>query len=139
MSDPAKPTRTGAPAGRPPGRPRPVAHGLKPPGRFQRTVTGVTRRLEKHIIPLGLVVTAIGVLLAWIAWSSVNGVPFQDRYELKAMVPKDSPILQKGDAVRIAGRLAGLVTDVESRDGATEIHMELRPQYAVATPRPACG
>jgi virulence factor Mce-like protein len=103
---------------------------LRPPNRFARTVTGAVRRIEGRKVPLGLAVAAVGVVLAWVAWASVNGVPLQDRYEVKAMVPADAPILQKGDAVRIAGRLAGIVTGVEPAGDATEVQMELRPQYA---------
>ena len=103
---------------------------VKPPNRFARAVSGTTRRLEGHTIALGLAVTAVGVVLAYIAWSSINGVPFQDRYELKAVVPRDSPILQEGDAVRIAGRLAGLVTEVEPGQRNMKVGMELRPSFA---------
>jgi ABC-type transporter Mla subunit MlaD len=105
---------------------------VRPPGRLQRTLYGATKRLEGHTIALGLVATAVGLFMAYLAWASISGVPFQDRYEIKALVPSDSPILQKGDAVRIAGRLAGLVTDVEpgAEAGSTEISMDIRPQYA---------
>jgi phospholipid/cholesterol/gamma-HCH transport system substrate-binding protein len=104
--------------------------GVRPPGRFSRTVTGVTRRLEGHTLALGFVVAAVGALLAWVAWSSVNGVPLQDRYTLKARIPDGSPIVSDGDAVRIGGQLAGLVTDVEPEHGAAQVTMELRPQFA---------
>jgi ABC-type transporter Mla subunit MlaD len=104
--------------------------GVRPPGRFARTVTGVTRRLEGHTLALGLAVAAVGVLLAWVAWSSVNGVPLQGRYTLKALMPDGSPIVSDGDAVRIGGQLAGLVTDVEPSHGAAQVTMELRPSFA---------
>jgi len=105
---------------------------IKPPGRLQRGVYHVTKRLEGHTIALGLLATAVGAFMAFLAWSSINGVPFQDRYEIKALLPSDTPILQKGDAVRIAGRLAGQVTDVEPgpEPGSTEVSMDLRPSYA---------
>ena len=103
---------------------------VRPPGRFSRTVTGVTRRLEGHTLALGFVVAAVGALLAWVAWSSVNGVPLQNRYTLHARIPAGSPIVSDGDAVRIAGQLAGLVTDVEPEHGAAEVTMELRPSFA---------
>jgi phospholipid/cholesterol/gamma-HCH transport system substrate-binding protein len=105
---------------------------VKPPGRIQRAVYDTTKRLEGHTMALGLVASAIGLFLAWLGYTSISGVPFQDRYEVKLLVPSDSPILQKGDAVRIAGRLAGLITDVQPGDepGATEISADLRPAYA---------
>ena len=102
------------------------------PGRIQRALYGTTKRLEGHTMALGLLATAVGLFMAYLAWASISGVPFQDRYEVKALVPADSPILQKGDAVRIAGRLAGLITDVEPgpKPGSTEVSMDIRPQYA---------
>jgi ABC-type transporter Mla subunit MlaD len=104
----------------------------KPPGRLQRAIYDTTKRLEGHTLALGLVATAVGLFFAWIAYSSISGVPFQDRYEVKVLVPSDSPIIQKGDAVRVAGRLAGLVTDVQPGEeaGSTEIAVEMRPSYA---------
>jgi phospholipid/cholesterol/gamma-HCH transport system substrate-binding protein len=98
--------------------------------RVSRTITGATRRLEGHKLALGFAVAAIGALLAWVAWSSVNGVPLQDRYTLKVHFPDGSPIVSDGDAVRIGGQLAGLVTDVQPEQGAAEVTMELRPQFA---------
>lgn len=106
-----------------------TAH-VKPPGRFQRAISGGARRLERRRTLLGLIVAAIGMALAYIAWISVNGVPFQDRYELNAVVPASSPIVKEGDAVRIAGRLAGLITDVEPHEGNVLVRMELEPGYA---------
>src|ERR671918_777319 len=103
---------------------------MRAPGRFSRTVGGVVRRVEGRKIPLGLAVTAAGIGLAWGAQAPLDRGPPQDAYEIKAMVPADAPILQKGDAVRIAGRLAGIVTGVEPAEEATEIEMELRPHYA---------
>jgi ABC-type transporter Mla subunit MlaD len=114
------------------GRGRKPAHRahIRPPGRFSQLVSHATQRLSAHPLALGFAVAAVGAALGWLAWSSVNGVPFQDRYTLRAMIPEGSPIVAKGDAVRIAGQLAGLVTDVEPEDGATELEMELRPQFA---------
>ncbi|MGI9020847.1 MAG: MlaD family protein [Solirubrobacterales bacterium] len=102
----------------------------KAPGRLQRTISGGARRLESHTTALGIFVALVGALLAYVAWISVNGVPFQDRYLLKAVVPASSPILKGGDAVRIAGRLAGLVTDVQPHEGDVLVEMELEPGFA---------
>jgi phospholipid/cholesterol/gamma-HCH transport system substrate-binding protein len=105
---------------------------VKPPGRVQGAIYATTKRLEGHTMALGLVVTAIGLFFAWVAYSSISGVPFQDRYEIKVLVPSDTPILQEGDAVRIAGRLAGLITDVQPGEepGSTEVSADIRPAYA---------
>jgi ABC-type transporter Mla subunit MlaD len=103
---------------------------MKPPGRFSRAVRGMTRRLEGRELLLGLGVAAIGAVMAWVAWASVNGVPLQDRYELQVEVAADAPILKDGDAVRVAGRLAGFVTDVQPDDGHVLVSTELRPEFA---------
>jgi ABC-type transporter Mla subunit MlaD len=103
---------------------------MKPPGPFSRAVRATTRRLERRELLLGLGVAAVGLLMAWVSWASVDGVPFQDRYEVKVEVPADAPILKDGDTVRIAGRLAGLVTEVEPDDGHVLVTAELRPDFA---------
>jgi ABC-type transporter Mla subunit MlaD len=103
---------------------------IKPPGRFQRAVRRTGSRLEKHRTAAGLAVTAVAAALAFIAWQSVNGVPFQPRYQVHAIVAADAPIVKPGDAVRVAGRLAGIVTGVEPHNGTRELTMDLRPSYA---------
>ena len=67
--------------------------GVRPPGPFARTVSGATRRLGSHTLALGFAVAAVGALLAWVAWSSINGVPLQDRYTLKVLIPDGSPVV----------------------------------------------
>ncbi len=57
-------------------------------------------------------------------------MPLQDRYEVKVEVAANSPILKPGDTVRVAGRLAGLITDVEPDDGHVLVTAELRPDFA---------
>lgn len=103
---------------------------MRPPGRFARTVRGATRRLEHRELLLGLGVAAVGALMAWVSWASVDGVPFQSRYEVKVEIPADAPILKSGDTVRIAGRLAGLITDVRPDNGHVLATAELRPDFA---------
>ena len=50
-----------------------------------------TRRLAARKLLLGYIVAAVGLALAWVAWESVNGVPFQDRYEVKVEVAGRRP------------------------------------------------
>jgi ABC-type transporter Mla subunit MlaD len=103
---------------------------IKPPGKFQRTVRRAGRRLEDHKLAAGVAVSLVAAVLAWVAWASVNGVPLQPRYQVHAVVSADAPIVKPGDAVRVAGRLAGIVTDVEPHDGSRELTMDLRPTFA---------
>jgi ABC-type transporter Mla subunit MlaD len=107
-----------------------MSERTKRPGRLSRTVRGTARRFKGHELLLGLIVAAIGLLMAWVAWVSVNGIPLQNRYEVKVEVAADAPILKKGDSVRVAGRFAGLITDVEPDDGHVLVTAELRPEFA---------
>jgi phospholipid/cholesterol/gamma-HCH transport system substrate-binding protein len=98
--------------------------------RVHQAVSRSAARLDRHKLALGLLVAAVGLVMAYVAWISARGVPFQDRYEVKALIPSDSPIVKEGNAVRIAGRLAGFVRGVDPHHGSVEVRMELRPQFA---------
>ena len=100
------------------------------PGRASSMVRSAAQRLARRETLLGLIVAAIGLALAVVAWQSVNGVPFQNRYRIQVEVGADSPILKEGDSVRVAGRFAGLITDVEPDDGVVRVTAELRPEFA---------
>ena len=108
----------------------PGREASRPMRKVNLAVSRVTARVSKHVMILGLLVAAVGGFLGYIAWVSVNGPPFQDRYELHAVVPADSPILKEGGAVRIAGKIAGTITEVEPAEEGVELTMELRPDYA---------
>ena len=100
--------------------------------RFGLRVAAATSRLDRHRVGLGLAVAAVGLFLAYIAAVSVEGPPFQDRYRVTVTVPRDAPILKRGDAVRVAGRLAGFVTAVEpdAEQRAVSVEASLRPEFA---------
>jgi ABC-type transporter Mla subunit MlaD len=98
--------------------------------RISQRVSRTAARLDRHHFALGLLVCAVGGVMAYIAWVSARGVPFQDTYKVNAIVPSDSPIVKEGNAVRIAGRLAGFVRGVEPHEGDVKVRMELRPQFA---------
>jgi ABC-type transporter Mla subunit MlaD len=107
-----------------------VTAKVRKPGRTSAAIRHATQRLARHKLLLGLVVAAIGAALAVVAWESVNGVPFQNRYRIEVEVPADSPILKEGDSVRVAGRFAGLITDVSPDSGHVKVTAELRPEFA---------
>ncbi len=104
--------------------------GGRRPSRVAQLIYKATRRLEGHTVALGLLVAAVGLAMAVVAYQSVNGVPLQKRYALNAVFPGNSPVVAKGDTVRIAGRLAGLVTEVEPYKGGRRVSMELRPKFS---------
>jgi virulence factor Mce-like protein len=93
-------------------------------------VSRTTARLSRHPMALGVVVVLVALFLAYIAWISVNGPPFQNRYKLDAVVASDSPVLKAGNQVREGGKLAGTITDVQPDGDALRVSMELRPEFA---------
>lgn len=98
--------------------------------RIQGAVRRTGRRLQDHTIAAGFAVAAVGALMAWVAWTSVNGVPLQERYKLHAIIPADTAIVKVGDAVRTSGRLAGIITKVEPYKRNRRVTMQLRPAFA---------
>jgi ABC-type transporter Mla subunit MlaD len=81
--------------------------------RLSAGVARVTERLDRHRTLLGLAVLGVGAFLAYVAFISTTGPPFQEKYELKVNLPADAPVVRKGQAVRIGGKLAGLISEVE--------------------------
>lgn len=83
----------------------------------------LTDGLDRHKTPLGLAVLAVGAFLAYVAFISTTGPPFQPKYQIQVSVPKDAPVLRVGQAVRIGGKLAGLISAVEPDrdDGGTDV------------------
>jgi ABC-type transporter Mla subunit MlaD len=82
-----------------------------------------TSRLDEHRTLLGLAVIAVGVFLAYVAFISTTGPPFQPKYQLQVSVPADAPVLRVGQAVRVGGKLAGLISEVEPdrEEGGTTV------------------
>lgn len=110
--------------------------------RLNRRVSSLTSRLDDFKVPLGILVALIGAFLAYVAFVSTTGPPFQSRYQVKVEVPGDAPPVRIGQAVRIGGKLAGLISDVEpDRDNGGTIvtanitKTEFRPVGEDATAR----
>jgi phospholipid/cholesterol/gamma-HCH transport system substrate-binding protein len=80
---------------------------------LNQRVSGVAAKLDDHRLLLGLLVAAVGAFLAYVAFVSTTGPPFQSKYQVKVEVPADAPPVRVGQAVRIGGKLAGLISDVE--------------------------
>ncbi len=80
--------------------------------RFNQRVSKFTSKVDNFKTPLGLAVLATGAFLAYIAFVSTTGPPFQSPYQIEVEVPSDAPIMRRGQAVRVAGKLAGIVSEV---------------------------
>jgi ABC-type transporter Mla subunit MlaD len=81
--------------------------------RMNQRVSGAAAKLDDHKLLLGMLVALVGAFLGYIAFVSTTGPPFQSRYEIKVHVPADAPPMRVGQAVRVSGKLAGLVSEVE--------------------------
>jgi ABC-type transporter Mla subunit MlaD len=91
--------------------------------RLSAGVARFTSRLDSHRTLLGIIVLGIGAFLGYVAFISTTGPPFQPKYELKVNLPSDAPVVREGQAVRVGGKLAGLISDVEPdrEEGGTTV------------------
>ena len=83
------------------------------PSRMNQRVSAAAAKLDNHKLLLGVLVALVGAFLAYVAFVSTTGPPFQSRYEIDVHVPADAPPMRVGQAVRVSGKLAGLVSDVQ--------------------------
>ena len=81
--------------------------------RVSARVAKFTSKLDDHRTLLGIIVLGVGAFLAYVAFISTTGPPFQPKYELKVNLPADAPVVREGQAVRVGGKLAGLISHVE--------------------------
>ena len=70
--------------------------------RLNQRVSSAASRLDDHKILLGVLVGLVGAFLAYVAFISTTGPPFESRYQIKVEVPGDAPPLRVGQAVRVA-------------------------------------
>lgn len=118
------------------------------PGRvashLNQRVTRLAERFNDHTLLLGFLVAAAALFLAYIAFASTTGPPFQSAYRINVDVPPDrpsefdgerqgsAPPLRVGQAVRISGQLAGLISEVEPNretGGATVTANITKPEF----------
>lgn len=100
--------------------------------RLNQRVSGAASKLDDHKLLLGLLVAVVGAFLAYVAFVSTTGPPFQSKYQIEVEVPADAPPLRIGQAVRISGKLAGLISDVEpdrEHDGTIVTANITKPQF----------
>ncbi len=62
---------------------------------------------------LGVLVLVVGAFLLVVGFLATTGPPFQEKYRLKVAISGEDPVLRSGQAVRVGGRLAGLISDVK--------------------------
>jgi phospholipid/cholesterol/gamma-HCH transport system substrate-binding protein len=100
--------------------------------RLSSRVARFTSRLDRHRTLLGVLVLGVGAFLAYVAFVSTTGPPFQGRYELKVNLPADAPVVREGQAVRVGGKLAGLISEVEPdrEEGGTTVTANItKPEF----------
>ncbi len=91
--------------------------------RLSARVGRFTSKLDNHKTLLGLIVLGVGAFLGYVAFVSTTGPPFQGKYEIKVNLPADAPVVREGQAVRIGGKLAGLISQVapDREEGGTTV------------------
>ncbi len=68
---------------------------------------------SRHPMALGVLVLAIGAFLLIVGFLATTGPPFQEKYRLQVTITDEDPVVRAGQAVRVGGRLAGIISDVE--------------------------
>jgi phospholipid/cholesterol/gamma-HCH transport system substrate-binding protein len=71
-----------------------------------------------------VVVLAMALITA-ASVAAINGLPFSNPYELKALVPADAPIVRDGDEVRVAGQRVGQVRGIDYTPEGRQIDMDI--------------
>src|SRR5215210_4372468 len=91
--------------------------------RLSARVGRFTSKLDNHKTLLGLIVLGVGAFLGYVAFVSTTGPPLQSKYELKVNLPADAPVVREGQAVRVGGKLAGLISEIEPdrEEGGTTV------------------
>jgi ABC-type transporter Mla subunit MlaD len=77
----------------------------------------LSERLAEHPLGLGITALMLTAVVAYASWVVTEGVPFLQKYSLKAVLPADGPVVRKGIEVRVGGERAGKVTDVQAAAG----------------------
>jgi ABC-type transporter Mla subunit MlaD len=88
------------------------------------------RKIERHTLALGLIVTALGGLIGLFAWASTGGVSFGGRYPFTVILPGSTPPIPPGAQVRVAGKIAGAVSSTEPSPSTLRVNAYLNGAYA---------
>jgi virulence factor Mce-like protein len=93
--------------------------------RRQFTLTRAAERLDRHHLALGLAVGAVAAVTAVVSVMAIDGLPFSNPDQVRAIVPADAPIVRPGDEVRVAGQRVGEVRGVESTEQGRRLSMDV--------------
>lgn len=80
-----------------------------------RVPNGLIRRLLRHRMVLGVLITAVTSYLVYVSYGAQKGLPGQSIYRLDVHV-RDAKQLTKGDQVRIGGARVGFVSEVTAEN-----------------------
>src|SRR3954470_20051788 len=93
--------------------------------RRKPTLTHAAERLDRHHLSLGIAVAVVAVAAAVISVMAIDGLPFANPDQVRAIVPADAPIVRAGDEVRVAGQRVGEVREVDSTEEGRRISMDI--------------
>jgi virulence factor Mce-like protein len=89
------------------------------------TLTRAAERLDRHHLSLGIGVVLVALAAAVVSVMAIDGLPFTNPDQVRAIVPADSPIVRSGDEVRVAGQRVGEVRGVQSTEQGRRISMDV--------------
>lgn len=96
------------------------------PPRRQTRKRSLSERAAGHPLALGIATLIAAALIAYLSWVVTEGVPFLQKYSVKAVLPADGPVARKGTEVRVGGKLAGKVSEVAAAGDGRLITMKLK-------------
>jgi virulence factor Mce-like protein len=89
------------------------------------TLTRAAERLDRHHLSLGIGVAVLALITAVISVMAIDGLPFANPEQVRAIVPADAPIVRPGDEVRVGGQRVGEVRDVDSTEQGRRVSMDV--------------
>lgn len=93
--------------------------------RSRRSIKALSERAAQRPLALGVVALMALAILTYVSWVVAEGVPFLQRASVRAIVPAQGPTVRKGDEVRVGGKRAGKVTEVDAVGDGRMLHMKL--------------
>src|SRR5439155_9185131 len=82
-------------------------------------------RLDRHHLVFGIGVAIVAIVAAVISVMAINGLPFSNPKDVRAIVPADAPIVRPGDEVRVGGQRVGEVRNVDETEQGRRVSMDV--------------